>query len=150
MRGTYRADRHEKRPQFPAERPIMPRWLKGEARKVWQRTAPKLIEAGVLTKLDRAVFAAYCEATADYLKVQRLCEQLAEQDSVGQGLLIRTKKGNLVQNPLIGIRNRARSAMTKLAMEFGLTPSSKARVSRSKPAIKSSKKDPHRFFKPGA
>src|SRR5262249_42754142 len=42
--------------------PSCPRFLDKEARKEWRRAAPELYALGVLTNLDRAALAAYCES----------------------------------------------------------------------------------------
>jgi phage terminase small subunit len=42
--------------------------------------------------------------------------------------MIRTLAGNVIQNPLVGTANRAMADMVKYAVEFGLTPSARARI----------------------
>ena len=49
-------------------------------------------------------------------------------------MLMRTKAGNTIQNPLIGIRNQAMRNMVRYAAEFGFTPSSRVRVQEGAPA----------------
>jgi alpha-tubulin suppressor-like RCC1 family protein len=44
------------------------------------------------------------------------------------GLLVRTTNGNLIQNPLVGIRRRAAEDMVKLGVQFGMTPASRKRL----------------------
>jgi hypothetical protein len=43
-------------------------------------------------------------------------------------LLIKTTNGNAVQNPLIGVANKAMLDLTKYAGELGLTPASRAKL----------------------
>ena len=43
-------------------------------------------------------------------------------------LLIKTKEGNIIQQPLVGIANKAKADMVRFAAEFGMTPSSRARI----------------------
>ena len=47
---------------------------------------------------------------------------------------MKTSKGNFIQNPLIGIANRALDLMHKYLTEFGLTPSSRTRIVAEPPA----------------
>jgi P27 family predicted phage terminase small subunit len=42
--------------------------------------------------------------------------------------LSRTTKGNLIQNPLVGIANKAMADMVRYAAEFGMTPSARTRL----------------------
>jgi P27 family predicted phage terminase small subunit len=55
--------------------------------------------------------------------------RLAESDDVNSGLTILTSNGNVIQNPLIGIANKAKTAVVRFAAEFGMTPSARSRVS---------------------
>jgi P27 family predicted phage terminase small subunit len=49
------------------------------------------------------------------------------------GLMIRTTNGNAVQNPLIGVANKAMADMVRYAAEFGMTPSARSRIQGSEP-----------------
>ena len=44
------------------------------------------------------------------------------------GTVVKTTNGNLIQNPYLSIANRAMMDMARLAVEFGMTPSSRSRV----------------------
>lgn len=75
---------------------------------------------GVIAKVDRAVLAAYCTAYKDYVKADNKLKR--------QGEVIIYESGNVAQNPWVGIKNRAIEKMVKIAAEFGMTPSSRARL----------------------
>jgi P27 family predicted phage terminase small subunit len=53
---------------------------------------------------------------------------------VSNGFLIVTKKspdhtgGNVIQNPLLGIMNRARMDLVRYATELGMSPTSRSRI----------------------
>ena len=72
-------------------------------------------------KIDRTALAAYCDAFADYLKYKELADKTKP--------MLQTDKGNWVQNPLVGMKHKARDTLLKLAAEFGMTPSARSRVS---------------------
>jgi P27 family predicted phage terminase small subunit len=80
----------------------------------------RLADMGVLTQIDRAALAAYCSAWA------RWCE--AEGEIRKHGLLIKTPNNYPAQNPYLAIANRAQEIMLKVAVEFGMTPSSRTRI----------------------
>jgi P27 family predicted phage terminase small subunit len=44
------------------------------------------------------------------------------------GLIIKTTNGNIIQNPLVGIANKAWGEYLRFAQEFGLTPASRTRI----------------------
>jgi phage terminase small subunit len=48
-----------------------PPWLKGPALKEWQRIVPELHRQGLLTTLDMAMVAGYCECTALIARVKK-------------------------------------------------------------------------------
>lgn len=46
--------------------PSCPGWLLPEAKKEWKRLADLMNQMGVLTEVDMAAFAAYCQSYARY------------------------------------------------------------------------------------
>jgi P27 family predicted phage terminase small subunit len=50
-----------------------------------------------------------------------------------RGLLVKTKAGNYIQNPVVGAANRAMELMLRAAAELGMTPSARSRI-QSDPA----------------
>lgn len=81
----------------------------------------------MITQIDRAALAGYC---ANYA---RWCEIEKELKKPEVGWVIATDKGNLVQNPLIGMANKSMELMLKFAAEFGMTPSARSRVHAGEP-----------------
>ncbi len=110
--------------------PKCPAWLDREAKAEWKRQAPELYAVGVLTVVDGTVLAAYCEAFSLWKRASvRLQAQARNDDKVlAEGILVMTKSGNVILNPLQGACNVARRDMVRLAAELGLTPSSRANL----------------------
>jgi P27 family predicted phage terminase small subunit len=79
-----------------------------------------LIEIGVLSKIDMAALAAYCAAYSRWY--------IAEKNLTEDNFIAMTKQGNTIQNPYIGISNKAAMVMHKFLVEFGLTPVSRMRI----------------------
>jgi P27 family predicted phage terminase small subunit len=100
--------------------------LTAEALEEWNRVAPALFTAGVLTIADRAALAAYCQAWADWIEAR------AEMNRPG-GKVTVTPKGYEMQSPWVGLANRALAKMKEFASEFGLTPASRARIHAEPP-----------------
>ena len=53
---------------------------------------------------------------------------MAKRDLLTHGLLIKTTNGNAIQNPLVGTANKAMFAFMRCAIEFGMTPSARSRL----------------------
>ena len=136
-RGSRRVTDHlEPKPQVV--RPTRPAHLSRTARSEWDRIAPELERLGLLTKLDRAALAAYCQAYGRWV--------MAEKEAAVHGLVVKTKDGNLIQNPYLSIANKAMRQMHEFLVEFGMSPSARTRVAvtpRTDPD-----NDKQRFFKP--
>jgi P27 family predicted phage terminase small subunit len=107
-------------------RPAMPPFLCDDAKAEWDRIVDTLYTAGLLTALDAAALAAYCAAYGRWAQAERALRQ-AEQDENG-GLVTRTATGNVIQNTLVGIANKAANDMVRFACEFGMTPSARSKV----------------------
>ena len=123
LKGTFR--KHREGAGGPLcecnEIPLPPDFLSEEALKEWNRIAPKLYEAGLLTSMDRTAFAIYCQAYGRYRQ--------ALSEMQGQELVISTKAGNQVRNPLLRIADQAAELLLKVAKQFGMTPASRSKVS---------------------
>jgi P27 family predicted phage terminase small subunit len=107
-------------PQIPAKMPRCPSHLDAEARKVWQRLAPQLYAAGLLTELDTDALAALCST------VSILTE--AKQHLAEEGLVVTGPRGGTRPSPWIAIARGAQQDMQRLAAEFGLSPLSRQRI----------------------
>jgi P27 family predicted phage terminase small subunit len=97
-----------------------PAHLGDAARAEWARPRKKLAPVGLLTALDTGVLAAYCQAYTRWVEAE---EQLSRF-----GPVVKTKNGNLVQNPYLAVANRAMEQMLVYARELGMTPSARSRI----------------------
>lgn len=111
-------------PQFSAEVPTCPRHLSTAARTEWHRVAHALADAGVLTAVDRAALAAYCQAYGRWVE--------AERELMASGKVALTPNGYPVQSVWLQIANKAMEQMHKFAAEFGMTPAARTRVHANK------------------
>ena len=89
-----------------------------------------------MTRVDRAAIAAYCEAYGRWTEaVSKLHEK---------GLLVKAPSGYPILNPYLSIINSALDQMRKFLTEFGMTPSSRTRISVARK--NEDKDDAARFF----
>lgn len=100
--------------------PDCPKHLSFEAKGEWARITDQLAACGLVTKIDRAALAAYCQAWGRWIK--------AEGELKKTGLVVKTTAGNVIQNPYLSIANKAMESMHKFLAEFGMTPSSRSRI----------------------
>lgn len=97
-----------------------PKHLDAVARAEWKRLSPQLDKLGLLTQVDRAAFTAYCELYSNYREASRGLKKA--------GGLTFVVNGQIKKNPLVSMRNDALRLMHKFLSEFGLSPSSRAKV----------------------
>lgn len=113
---------NEKEPQLAAEIPPAPPHLTDpEAIVEWQRLTQLLYEVGVLARVDANALALYCDAHAVYIE--------AKKDIAENGFNAVTGTGSIIQRPSVGVFHRCRTDMLRILTEFGMTPSSRTKVS---------------------
>lgn len=121
LHGGYRDDRHADRagePQ-PEGKPVMPRWLKGDAANCWKRLVPKLLKNKLATEVDTEALAGMCDMWGKYRIVSKLFDEQPEDKSLRASCVA-----------FLGM-------FEKLAGRFGVTPSDRSRlnvVNDSKPS----------------
>ena len=113
----------------PKPEPIAPKcptWLHKDAKKEWKRIAPQLEKLGLLTQVDMAALAGYCESWAQY---KRSIEFIHKH---GEVYPIKDDEGRvkyLQQVPQVSIANKALQQVRAFCAEFGMTPSARGRMS---------------------
>lgn len=81
----------------------------------------KVLESmGLLTEMDMAAFAGYCQAYARWKEAEEFLSQ--------HGSMVRTPNGYLQQVPQVSIAQTNQKIMLKFCEQFGLTPSSRSRI----------------------
>ena len=55
--------------------PRCPAWLEDEAKKEWKRMAKQMEQLGILTEIDMAAFAGYCQAYARWKEAEEFITQ---------------------------------------------------------------------------
>lgn len=118
-------------PQPKSEIPSCPAHLSTPAKTEWKRIVVELGPLGLLTKIDRAELAAYCDAYGQWVLAKRKLNELASMSPDKLAFLYKTTNGNLIINPLLSVANKAREDMHKFLVEFGMTPASRSRISAS-------------------
>lgn len=112
-------------PTPPPGVPSCPAHIQGEARKEWRRLTRELKSLNMLTRVDRAALAAFCQAWGHWVEALK---RLENQDAVIVGV-----GGSPVINPNMTLAQAAVTQLLKIGAEFGFTPSSRARINIAPP-----------------
>lgn len=120
LQGTARKGRMNKREPKPTGPVTCPDWLSIAAKAEWRRIAPVLVRARIVTAADRATLAVYCQQWGRAVA--------AEQEVALLGDIVKSPSGYPIVNPHLGVANKAVLLMLKYAVELGITPSARTRV----------------------
>lgn len=139
-------------PRPEARIPKCPIHLDAEAKREWRRMAAELNDLGILTTIDRAVFASYCQAWSMWRQalktVQKVGLVVRSKERVTQapdGTITRTGGVPMV-NPLCKLIDAENAKMMKALTEMGMSPSSRGRVTAVSPKQPETDRR-ERFFK---
>jgi P27 family predicted phage terminase small subunit len=110
-------------PEVPAGTVQPPQWLKKDGLKIWQRLAPPLQRAKLLSQADAETFARYCRNFARWLKMQK------EIDKEGEAYESESQWGKLKRvNPAFLIADRIERQLLATEDRFGLNPAERQRI----------------------
>jgi P27 family predicted phage terminase small subunit len=112
----------------PKPRTVLPRCpphLSDEAKREWRRVSKMLYRLGLLTELDTTALALYCQTYSRWVE--------AEKKLASFGMLIETPNDLPMQSPYLSIANRCFDQLRAMLTEFGMTPSSRSRISAFPP-----------------
>lgn len=116
---------NDQEPEPGSRLPEPPDHLAEEAKREWQRIGVILEEIGLVSELDRAALAAYCQAWSRWVD--------AEQALKTYGVVIKSPSGFPMQSPFLAVANKALEQMRGFLIEFGMTPASRTRVHAAPP-----------------
>ena len=104
--------------------PTCPAHLSPIAKTEWRRISKMLANLGIVTPIDRAALAAYCQSYGRWVDAEKKVQE--------RGDVVKSANGNIMTNPYLSVANRAMDNMRKFLVEFGMTPSSRSRISTDK------------------
>jgi len=125
QRGTLRKDRmNENEPKLPSIIPPIPTWLSEDGQKAFSELSTLLHDMSVLTQADELALTLLCDAYSEYKRAKEVVNEL------GATMEVTSREGNTksVIRPEVQIANQSFVRVFQLLKEFGLTPSSRAKV----------------------
>lgn len=130
LRGNpgKRPMRPEPQPEIAADVPEPPPFITGYAADEWWTTGTELHRLNLLTKVDIPAFACYCYSFGQWRMAAEALAQMQRGDPVMHGMIVKSKYGDAIQNPLVGITRKHAADMVRYAGEFGLTALARSRL----------------------
>jgi P27 family predicted phage terminase small subunit len=125
--GKRKLNQDEPTPEVVA--PDCPAHLSADAKAEWDRIMPLLVRLKIVSELDTAALALYCQSYARWQEAERMITDMKAKG--GDGLLIKAPSGYPIQNPYLAIANRAMEDCHKYLQQFGLSPAARSRVTIS-------------------
>ena len=116
--GSRPLNRREPKPAVAV--PTCPAHLNPSAKAEWKRLARQMHVLGMISHLDRAVLAAYCQAYGRWAEAERRLKETP--------MLLKLPSGIIQQSPWLAIANKQLELMSKFMSELGLSPVSRTRV----------------------
>lgn len=121
----------------PAERaPSCPSHLDTQAKRIWGKVVKQLLPLGLVTEIDEAILALYCQTYSTWLTLTQELKRdgafinIPVRERTGE--LVKDFNGNVITEPIKNprvVEIRLHTAQLKsLAAEIGLTATSRARI----------------------
>lgn len=108
-----------------------PKFLTGDAKKIFEQTARQLCACRVLTALDVEQLAMYA------MNLGKAVEAEKKIKKEGAVIKVKTKFGEMqIVSPWMKVQKDAMSMAAALAQQFGLTPVSRIRIAQMVPPAK--------------
>ena len=110
--------------------PECPDWLLDDAKEEWKEMSATLERLGILTSIDKAAFAGYCQSYAKWKKAEEFIKKFGFTYKIPK----KDKDGDVVSIfisafPEVAIARSSLEHVRQFCAEFGLTPSSRGRIS---------------------
>ena len=128
LKGTNRKSRENPNEPVPDTCiPDPPDFLSDYAMDEWNRITRQLENLNLISEMDMAALALYCQAWGRIEKYERMVAAKGEA-----GEIYKTTNGNYQLSPLMWVINKAYEQVYKFISEFGFSPASRARLSVNK------------------
>jgi P27 family predicted phage terminase small subunit len=110
---------NRKEPKAAAGIRSCPSYLNRAAKQEWKRVMKESPD-GLLTELDRATLAMYCQNVARIAELEKIVE--------AEGFTFMSEKGYICQRPEMGMLKNLQTIQKGLCAELGFSPSSRSKV----------------------
>ena len=101
-----------------------PTWLSKDAKKEFKFLAQALLDIKQMTNTDVHMLAVYCDAYVEYVE----CGRIVDAEGIILEYTNTAGETNKIAHPALTKKKAAFDIMSKIAAEYGFTPSSRARI----------------------
>ncbi|MCE5270831.1 phage terminase small subunit P27 family [bacterium] len=143
LRGNpgHRPINHDE-PQPPRTIPECPSHLAKDEREIWERVSHKLFDAGILTEVDDLSLSVFCEYFSEYRKLSDQTKKAGVfikvkngketktfvDEATGEKISKEVDRFIVQRSPVAAARDAAWAIASRILADFGMTPSSRARL----------------------
>lgn len=128
LKGTAqkcRINPNEMKVDKVSDLPEAPEQLTEVGRDMWYKVCNQLKNNNLLSSVDYEMILAYCHQMSVYLE----CIEKVKT----QGMVVKVKTSDYpINNPFIGIGNKALKAALEIGSSFGITPSARTKIQANK------------------
>jgi len=124
LKGTFQKCREVKDVIEPMGKALDPEWIAKRSKYYWKYYEPMMLKLGILTDADQPAFGAFCDSIARLEAVNKILDR--------DGLILQGGTGP-VKHPAFAIAKDCWANIKTFSTEFGMTPSSRCRISVPKP-----------------
>lgn len=117
--GKGKLNEHEPTPDLIL--PPAPDGLNEVGKAKWDEVALRLYNQSILTELDTDLLFILCKSWQKYIEAETMVDKFG-------GPVIKTDKGNPIQNPYVSIANQNLEKVMKILSLFGMSPVDRSKV----------------------
>lgn len=123
-----------KGPSMEASIPLAPDHLSQEAKKEWRRIIPDLVAAGLLSRLDRAALAIYCQSWGRLVLAEKALSARQRsaiesgEDEAEAVLTQTTPTGFMRESAMFSAVCKLQADCSRYLASFGMSPASRSAV----------------------
>ena len=110
------------------ELPSPPEHLLPAARAEWIRIGPLLEQCGLVSAVDRAALALYCQAYGRWQEAEAELAKIKERQG---SIIVTSPNGYPMHHPLLNVINKAQDQVHSYLQQFGLSPAVREKVTPS-------------------
>jgi P27 family predicted phage terminase small subunit len=124
LRGTdqpVRINQNEAQASIVSKLPPPPKWFSPLAKKIYKTKGQELMNQNILATLDLDMFILYCNEYAIYIETSEQINEVPNRATISEA-------SEKILNRIVRKNQRAWERAKSIAIEFGFTPSARARV----------------------